>query len=1251
MSTRGILLLAAIALPLPADTILFHGKVVMEDGTAPGRRVGIVRLCPGLYPSHETSTGLKGEYYWRVEADPFQGLIFNTGGWIAGLGPASVDCVLRAELSGYASSEIDLSDRNLIRNPQLPNLILARRTLTTIDIPPADQVPHAAAKDWAAAVQALRGKNWAQAESRLRGVVQAAPKFAPAWSALGMVCQRQEKPDDARTAYQHAIELAPKTLAPYPPLVRAQMDLQDWASAAKTADALIRADTPHRYPEIYADLAVIRFHLNDQKGAEESARQALREDPRHERPRTEYILGMILEGAKDYTGAAEHMRKYLELEPKAEDAEAVRRRIDNLGKETSTAVVAELDAGQAQLPPGGETSVPGGIQAFAAAAFLDKPVSYANFFLELCRALRGTPLRDNQSIPNYLERLEAYMASVAEMAALGQTHGDAATVTLSLASDAERRKTAHVLWLLGWNLAQGAVEPGDQHDDGLRQEVPRALGIDEIAMRDALEAGRSFQFEVRSENARLVGGIGWSTLLAKGAAPFTGGMAEVFTRDPRFAAAYAGLAAMGSETAAAVVEGVGLRTLVTQYADLLARNAEAFAVSGGRVATPGGPPSDAAWTRLVGADPKKPPAIFRALIEKDRGALLPFYSALSQADATHQRFFTRTAADAERFYAWYRAPGHTSWRDSALLKLPLEAAGTVRYPGGKRAWTDSFAPDGEELPTLTTLEALVPVARLEEERHAPLDAASARLLAQHYGEWRSLFPYFTALPGLGGAEFQALEAFSKAAAGYSEERRETVIGDWQSLVKLVVLGAQAGSLDAPAAARAFRDICTGLMATDYSAKAIEALRAIAGTGVDLDDAVATGLLRLAGERRANFERVRDLQRAPRLASLAGSPDPRLTLAALSGLVYAAVLDPDGVLVSLDPLLLGKHRFAWAAEERRPRLFAGFGLVPSAAPPGSYFAGGFAGFEARALSLGRAARLPGSHPLAFAPPVKAAPPGPVETLPLGPTEAVFRTDSRLVEVYVTVSDDRGRYVDDLPPTQFALREQGTTVPIAAFETRTSPVSVALLLDTTGSMEAALPALKNAALKLIDELRPIDSVAVYGFNESVSLLHPFTNDRRAAERAVLKTQAFGGTALYDALVRVDRDLSVRPGKKVIVVFTDGDDNASTLTAETAILCVKTDGVPVYTIAQGEAVKHPQFVTQLAAVSRATGGVAFTIQAPSEIRRVFESVSQDLMHGYLLMFQPPASASTGWRTIEVGLADSRGRKVRAREGYYAD
>jgi VWFA-related protein len=161
---------------------------------------------------------------------------------------------------------------------------------------------------------------------------------------------------------------------------------------------------------------------------------------------------------------------------------------------------------------------------------------------------------------------------------------------------------------------------------------------------------------------------------------------------------------------------------------------------------------------------------------------------------------------------------------------------------------------------------------------------------------------------------------------------------------------------------------------------------------------------------------------------------------------------------------------------------------------------------------------------------------------------------------------------------------------------------------------------------------------------------------AKRAVLRTRAAGNTGLHDALVRVTRDISNRPGKKAIVVFTDGADNSSALPPDTVIRRAKTENVAVYTIAHGEALKDSDLTDQLQNVADATGGLSFAIEDPAQIHAVFEHIAQDLLHGYLLAFQPvEAEGDHEWHTLQVVLADDSRRldapKVRARDGYFSE
>jgi Ca-activated chloride channel family protein len=1239
--------LFVLILPAGANTQLMRGKVVMEDGSLPNRSVRIERFCHDTGGQGVAQTDKKGNYLWTMEIDPL----------------SDRACVLRAAIIGYDSTVIDISAFNWSTDPNLPPLTIRPRAAgssnTDANIFYEDGIPLAARTAWNNAQKLTQKKNWSGAEKELRTAVQLAPKFTRGWNALGIVCSNQNKPAEARDAFQHVVELEPKSLDALLDVARMSVAAKDWDTAEKSAAVLIKRDTRQRYPEIYLHQATALFYLKDLDGAETSARTGIGLDRRHQVPRVEYVLGVILEAKGDYTGSREHMMQYLDLDSKADDAADIRNHLANLGRPAAgpRAEVIEptLQVQTIKSESGtGEAWVPGGMRAMAAIAHLDEPVTYFGFFSNYCHAIiREVSLGSNDGRPQFIQTLRAYLAAIPELSQLGEGSDGSTKITLSLATDDRRRQTERVLRLLGWKLGQKdsavTVEPGDQAEDSLRQAIPRALGIDEIGMQEALEAGREFQFEIPTENARLAGGEAWSALL-KGAPVPPGGVAASFATDWRLAKTCAGLNAMSADAAAALLTAADLRVLATRYADPLARHGGAFAFSGGRagaVALPGGTEAAPVWQKLAGENPRNAGPFFRALLDKPSGTLAAFYSVLARSDAAHQRFFTSTAARAERFYAWYRqgdefrngqARQVEGWRTELLQKLPLDQAGNARFPGGRSAWSASAGSDDDALLGLPTLETLVPIAELEQRRGAPLDEGSVKLLARHYSEWNSLFPYFAHLTRLNHEEFEALERFASAVSQSPAATQNAVLGEWHSLVELIWRGVQAGSIDQAAGASAFRRVCQVLTGPDHPAKALAMLREISGG--DTPDAVARNLLRLDEERRTAFERVLKLQNVP---PADGNPATAATL--LSGLVYAASLDPDGLLVNADSSFLRKHQFV----PQRLALFSPVALVSS--PSGAYLTGGLVNlgdlgkhFAPAGRSVLRStARNAATSSL----PASVGGSGPVSA-EAAPVEADFKVTGRLVEVYATVTDSRGRYVDNLSRTDFALLDQQSPQNITAFEPQSNEVSCVLLLDTTGSMLLALPALKNAALRLISELRAEDSVSVYNFSDSVNELQPFTIDKAAAKRAVLGTQASGDTALYDALARVGQDLVGRAGKKVIVLFTDGKDNASTLNTDAAIQRAKANGVPIYTIAQGEAIGHKDLLAQLASISKATGGESFAIEKPGEIGRVFDKVSEDLTHGYLLSFQPPASENRAWRPIQVTVKGPRGLKVRAREGY---
>jgi tetratricopeptide (TPR) repeat protein len=335
--TLKALLAATFFLPagsLLADTyqVIVKGKVTMEDGSPPPFTVGIEQVCSDVQGSAPGPiANKKGEFLWRMEFDPFR----------------TRSCYIQATYPGYISTRQDISGINTTSHDPtftLPPLILSRAVPDPYVMNSSEEnVPSKAKGPFRAAMKAIDAGNVAEAGRQLEAAAEAAPKAPQVWHALGVVDEQLKKPDDARKAYEHAIAVDPKLLVAYVTLDRVCLKTKDWQCAAQTADALIKIDAKHLYPEIYLHRAVALYGLKDLAGAEESVREAIRLDPAHKRPRAEYVLGRILEAKGDEAGAREHMSKYLELEPAPADGDLVRGHLQHLGKPEAKDIEPDLE--------------------------------------------------------------------------------------------------------------------------------------------------------------------------------------------------------------------------------------------------------------------------------------------------------------------------------------------------------------------------------------------------------------------------------------------------------------------------------------------------------------------------------------------------------------------------------------------------------------------------------------------------------------------------------------------------------------------------------------------------------------------------------------------------------------------------------------------------------------------------------------------------------------------------------------------
>jgi len=280
---------------------------------------------------------------------------------------------------------------------------------------------------------------------------------------------------------------------------------------------------------------------------------------------------------------------------------------------------------------------------------------------------------------------------------------------------------------------------------------------------------------------------------------------------------------------------------------------------------------------------------------------------------------------------------------------------------------------------------------------------------------------------------------------------------------------------------------------------------------------------------------------------------------------------------------------------------------------------------------------------------------------GQEPPVFSADSELVVLHVTVKDRRGAYVSGLPQEAFSVIEDGLAQTVRFFTDTDTPVTVGLLVDSSASMHPNRRVVIAGAASFAEASSPRDEIFALAFNEDVYPVlpptAPFTNDssvlRAALERHVT---ARGRTALYDAIsTGINYLLRGTRERKVLVVLSDGGDNASQATEEASVRKALSSNAVIYTIAlviPGVRDANPTLLKELA---QASGGESFrpNAGAPHEIAEVLGQIARDIRHTYTIGYTSTNTARDGaFRRVRVVVRAPPGRPlvVRSRGGYIA-
>jgi Ca-activated chloride channel family protein len=275
--------------------------------------------------------------------------------------------------------------------------------------------------------------------------------------------------------------------------------------------------------------------------------------------------------------------------------------------------------------------------------------------------------------------------------------------------------------------------------------------------------------------------------------------------------------------------------------------------------------------------------------------------------------------------------------------------------------------------------------------------------------------------------------------------------------------------------------------------------------------------------------------------------------------------------------------------------------------------------------------------------------------------VFRSSVDLVRVSAVVRDKKGRFVNDLTARDFEVVDGGLTRRISEFRHDESGVSIALLFDVSGSMEARMPNAREAAEHILGWLNePGDEAAVFTFDTRLEEVTPFTQGLHRLPDRLSTLTPFGATSLHDAIAHTAERTATREGlRRAVVVLTDGRDNASRLSPGEVSSIASSIDVPVYIVGIVSSIDNPSADISATTYERSaltgplsdlalwTGGRAFVASTIADRSATARQIVNELRHQYLIAFE--SSGRPGWHPLEVR-AKHKDLTVRARSGYFA-
>jgi Ca-activated chloride channel family protein len=295
--------------------------------------------------------------------------------------------------------------------------------------------------------------------------------------------------------------------------------------------------------------------------------------------------------------------------------------------------------------------------------------------------------------------------------------------------------------------------------------------------------------------------------------------------------------------------------------------------------------------------------------------------------------------------------------------------------------------------------------------------------------------------------------------------------------------------------------------------------------------------------------------------------------------------------------------------------------------------------------------------------------------------IFRVKVDMVVLGFTVTDSKGKYVTGLKHKDFRILEDGIVQKLSTFAEGNKPpvqvmedgsvqplitakstepvadrsdafvgTNVFVLFDTSNYMYRGFVYASDAIADFVRGLDRADSVAVYTYSRNLSRAAILSRDRNDAITGLRKAVAGDDSALYNALLLTLRDAAKVPGRKVVIVFSNGPDNASMVAPDDVRAVAEDEGIPIYVISTNEVNKDPISSGVFRRISTRTGGKSYFAKTWQKQVEAFEDIREDLVNSYTITYYPQPNPNEGFRKIAVEIPSDVGKKyrVRARPGY---